>query len=134
MVNRLRKALNGRSIVSQSQFTGSGDVATTFGIDSDTGPREMDDEELDAEDICVDEYDEFVEIDGDIEDVKVEHDDNIPKHAHILPLYSLLSAEEQAKVFSPVLEGQRLIVIATNIAETSITIPRDIRRNLVRAR
>eukprot|EP00536_Pseudo-nitzschia_multiseries_P011114 jgi/Psemu1/205015/e_gw1.363.8.1 len=50
-------------------------------------------------------------------------DDNIPKEACILPLYSLLSAEEQAKVFAPIPETHRLIVLATNIAETSITIP-----------
>lgn len=41
----------------------------------------------------------------------------------VLPLYSILSAEEQAKVFAPVEEGCRLIVVATNVAETSITIP-----------
>jgi hypothetical protein len=38
-------------------------------------------------------------------------------------LYSMLSADEQAKVFVPVPEDTRLIVVATNIAETSITIP-----------
>ncbi|GMH83916.1 hypothetical protein TL16_g09753, partial [Triparma laevis f. inornata] len=42
---------------------------------------------------------------------------------HILPLYSMLSADEQAKVFAPPPENHRLIVVATNIAETSITIP-----------
>jgi ATP-dependent RNA helicase DHX37/DHR1 len=50
-------------------------------------------------------------------------DDGIPKKAIILPLYSLLSPLEQAKVFDSVPEGHRLIVVATNIAETSITIP-----------
>ena len=38
-------------------------------------------------------------------------------------MYSMLSADEQAKVFVPVPEDTRLIVVATNIAETSITIP-----------
>jgi ATP-dependent RNA helicase DHX37/DHR1 len=38
-------------------------------------------------------------------------------------LYSLLSAKQQARVFAPVPEGYRLIVVATNIAETSLTIP-----------
>jgi ATP-dependent RNA helicase DHX37/DHR1 len=42
---------------------------------------------------------------------------------HILPLYSLLSAQEQVKVFAPPPSGKRLCIIATNVAETSITIP-----------
>eukprot|EP00835_Amoeboradix_gromovi_P001366 NODE_61_length_25240_cov_0.547194.p1 type:complete len:1030 gc:universal NODE_61_length_25240_cov_0.547194:25018-21929(-) len=41
----------------------------------------------------------------------------------VLPLFSVLSNEEQIKCFLPVKDGQRLIVVATNIAETSITIP-----------
>ncbi|MEO1007787.1 MAG: ATP-dependent RNA helicase HrpA [Planctomycetota bacterium] len=39
----------------------------------------------------------------------------------ILPLYSRLSAEEQQRVFRP--GGGRRIVLATNVAETSITVP-----------
>lgn len=50
-------------------------------------------------------------------------DDKRPKKVGILPLYSMLSADKQAKVFAPVPEDTRLIVVATNIAETSITIP-----------
>jgi ATP-dependent RNA helicase DHX37/DHR1 len=42
---------------------------------------------------------------------------------HIVPLHSLLSTEAQQKVFAPPPEGSRLCVIATNIAETSLTIP-----------
>jgi len=42
---------------------------------------------------------------------------------HVLPLYSLMEPNEQSKIFKPVEPNTRLIVIATNIAETSITIP-----------
>lgn len=42
---------------------------------------------------------------------------------HILPLYSLLSNEQQLKVFQPPPEGSRLVIVATNVAETSLTIP-----------
>eukprot|EP00112_Aurelia_sp_Birch-Aquarium-sp1_P005051 Seg1574.5 transcript_id=Seg1574.5/GoldUCD/mRNA.D3Y31 product="putative ATP-dependent RNA helicase DHX37" protein_id=Seg1574.5/GoldUCD/D3Y31 len=42
---------------------------------------------------------------------------------HVLPLYSLLSSAKQAKVFEPIPDGTRLCVIATNVAETSLTIP-----------
>lgn len=41
----------------------------------------------------------------------------------IQPLYSQLSPEKQYLVFKPVADGVRQIVIATNIAETSVTIP-----------
>ncbi len=43
--------------------------------------------------------------------------------AIVLPLYAMLSNAAQLKVFSPPPEGFRLIVVATNVAETSITIP-----------
>lgn len=42
---------------------------------------------------------------------------------HILPLYSLLPSDKQLKVFEPPPEGSRLVIIATNVAETSLTIP-----------
>ncbi|XP_074640669.1 putative ATP-dependent RNA helicase DHX37 [Tubulanus polymorphus] len=42
---------------------------------------------------------------------------------YVLPLYSLLSSDKQAKVFKPPPEGSRLCVVATNVAETSLTIP-----------
>ena len=40
-----------------------------------------------------------------------------------MPLYSQLNPEKQYQVFATPKEGHRLIVVATNIAETSITIP-----------
>lgn len=42
---------------------------------------------------------------------------------HVLPLYAMLPQAQQAAVFRPVPAGHRLIVVATNVAETSITIP-----------
>ncbi|KAG8713137.1 putative ATP-dependent RNA helicase DHR1 [Ceratobasidium sp. 394] len=42
---------------------------------------------------------------------------------HIVPLYSLLPSDKQMKVFEPPPDGARLVVIATNVAETSLTIP-----------
>jgi ATP-dependent helicase HrpA len=44
-----------------------------------------------------------------------------PPETDILPLYARLSAEEQMKVFKPH-QGRR-IVLATNVAETSLTVP-----------
>lgn len=42
---------------------------------------------------------------------------------YVLPLYSLLANKEQAKVFKQPPDGTRLCVVATNVAETSLTIP-----------
>jgi ATP-dependent RNA helicase DHX37/DHR1 len=42
---------------------------------------------------------------------------------HILPLYSQLPTKEQLKVFGAPPDGSRLIILATNVAETSLTIP-----------
>jgi len=44
-----------------------------------------------------------------------------PPHTEILPLYARLSLNEQQKVFMP--HSGRRIVIATNVAETSLTVP-----------
>ena len=43
--------------------------------------------------------------------------------AVILPLHANLAPGEQRRVFQPVARAQRKIVVATNVAETSITIP-----------
>lgn len=40
----------------------------------------------------------------------------------ILPVYAALPAEMQTKIFDPAPPGSRKVVIATNIAETSLTI------------
>ena len=42
---------------------------------------------------------------------------------HILPLYSQLPTKQQLLVFEPSPANARLIVLATNVAETSLTIP-----------
>ncbi|BCX82038.1 ATP-dependent helicase HrpA [Methylomarinovum caldicuralii] len=44
-----------------------------------------------------------------------------PEKYEILPLYARLSAREQQKVFQP--GGRPRIVLATNVAETSLTVP-----------
>ena len=131
MVNRLRKALNStngsiRNTPLQDRFTGSNDVVQ---IDDDGAPREVDDEEVDGdEDDALDSEHELEEsandiIDPNIKSLVTADGENRPSQAHVLPLYSMLSTEDQAKVFAPTPENHRLIVVCTNIAETSITIP-----------
>lgn len=45
-----------------------------------------------------------------------------PSTILILPIYSQLASDMQAKIFDPAPEGVRKVVVATNIAETSLTI------------
>ncbi|QOW19132.1 ATP-dependent RNA helicase HrpA [Lysobacter ciconiae] len=44
------------------------------------------------------------------------------RHTEVLPLYARLSVRDQDRVFKP--GTQRRIVLATNVAETSLTVPR----------
>ena len=41
----------------------------------------------------------------------------------VLPLYARLGAKEQARIFHPSGQGAQRIVLATNVAETSLTVP-----------
>ncbi|KAF3925907.1 hypothetical protein ABW20_dc0105178 [Dactylellina cionopaga] len=68
------------------------------------------------------EYDDENQQDSEMEDdyysVEDTTDDLI-----VLPLYSLLPTSEQMKIWAPLKPNQRLCVLATNVAETSLTIP-----------
>lgn len=45
-----------------------------------------------------------------------------PSPLEILPIYSQMPTDLQAKIFRPAPEGTRKVVVATNIAETSLTV------------
>ncbi|UOH76432.1 ATP-dependent RNA helicase HrpA [Acinetobacter schindleri] len=47
---------------------------------------------------------------------------HIPRHTEVLPLYARLALAEQQKIFNPSGGGRR-IIIATNVAETALTVP-----------
>jgi ATP-dependent RNA helicase DHX37/DHR1 len=74
---------------------------------------------------------DFVGLDPDKEDPEFDVPDDQPSFGesrgalklHILPLYAALPSAQQLKVFQPPPAGSRLIVLATNVAETSLTIP-----------
>ncbi|CAJ2662050.1 unnamed protein product [Trifolium pratense] len=57
------------------------------------------------------------------EKIARENHDSSPGALFVLPLYAMLSAAAQLRVFEEVKEGERLVVVATNVAETSLTIP-----------
>ncbi|VDC00770.1 unnamed protein product [Peniophora sp. CBMAI 1063] len=80
-------------------------------VDGDGG-AEVDEDE-DALDTDDDEVDRELGIDAEESEVPM----------HIVPLYSLLPSEKQMKVFEPPPSGHRLVVVSTNVAETSLTIP-----------
>lgn len=75
-----------------------------------------------------DDYNEDDEVDINVNDdenfqIEGEEQETGPAKMHILPLYSLLPTREQLRVFEPPPDGSRLVVLATNVAETSLTIP-----------
>jgi len=125
MVNRLRRSLSKRDTKRAGATNTLYDQSVVGDVDgnADTTLREMDDDEIDAELFQLqdnpDDFDDAEQAESLPNAVLSDNDDNpIPQKAIILPLYSLLSTEEQAKIFAPVPEGHRLIVVATNIAET----------------
>ena len=112
VVKRLRRTFGAESATKgwKEEEARTGDLRTL---------RDLDDEE---EDCGV--WDGGGRDNSDEEDeeyVDAEWNSNNP--VTILPLYSMLAADEQSKVFLPAIEGHRVIVVATNIAETSVTIP-----------
>ncbi|KAK8003666.1 succinate flavoprotein subunit [Apiospora arundinis] len=104
-------------------------------ISAKDAPLEVEDIEFgDTNDATQDDYDEVKIVDDEDDEGNEEDDDaefDIPDQEsgtgplkmHILPLYSLLPTKEQMKVFDPPPEGSRQIILATNVAETSLTIP-----------
>lgn len=72
-----------------------------------------------------DEDDDLLLDDEDDEDIEGVVNDPLAVRVPlwVLPLYSLLPGHKQAKVFEPAPPGTRLCVVATNVAETSLTIP-----------
>lgn len=77
-------------------------------VDSESDPGEEADEESDSSDSEV--GPEFIA------------GASTTQPLHVLPLFSLMSPEEQMRIFQEPPVGSRLCVVATNVAETSLTI------------
>jgi len=65
------------------------------------------------------------EHDSDLSDFEAENIEPFSpaEPLYVLPLFSLLPVTEQLKIFQSPPDGSRLCVVATNVAETSLTIP-----------
>lgn len=114
---RLREAFHSGSTASGPKVQISAQDAPIEAEDVDFGnvlEADGDNSESDSVDVNINEDDDF-DIGEDAE--------SGPAKVHVLPLYSLLPTREQLKVFEPPPNGARLIVLATNVAETSLTIP-----------
>ncbi|THH11168.1 hypothetical protein EW145_g835 [Phellinidium pouzarii] len=83
----------------------------TTDIDDRDQPKDLDPEALDTDE--EDEENKALGINAE--------DSEVPMH--ILPLYSILPTDQQMRVFEPPPPGMRLVVVVTNVAETSLTIP-----------
>lgn len=95
-------------------------------ISASEAPMEVEDVEFGD----VDDYgDEMADLptddeEDDEEEFQIEDDQEAaPMKMQVLPLYSLLPTREQLQVFEPAPEGTRQVILATNVAETSLTIP-----------
>ncbi|GAA6063790.1 hypothetical protein JCM10212_001360 [Sporobolomyces blumeae] len=111
------------------------DVAEKVGGKADYGD-DLETEEIDLgedKDLAAD-VDDGIYDDGDEEALESEDEDDdtlkgldleedSEEPLHILPLYSLLPTDKQMRVFAQPPAGHRLVVVATNVAETAITIP-----------
>ncbi|KAK1778393.1 P-loop containing nucleoside triphosphate hydrolase protein [Copromyces sp. CBS 386.78] len=117
----------------KARFGGGMNTASTTKVRISANEAPMEVEDIDFGDVDDDRNnndrdDDHISIASDQEeDKEFEIEDQEsgtgPLKMHILPLFSLLPTKEQMKVFEPPPEGHRLVILATNVAETSLTIP-----------
>ncbi|KAJ6559196.1 P-loop containing nucleoside triphosphate hydrolase protein [Mycena vulgaris] len=97
--------------------------------DIDLGNQQADDLAFDVDaDMADDDPDALDSDDEDTEEQQLDKElgldsDDVDAPMHIVPLYSLLPSEKQMLVFKAPPPGCRLVVVSTNVAETSLTIP-----------
>lgn len=92
----------------------------TEDIELGSKDHNLEDDGSDSEDSVIHGLDDEDDEEFEIEDEKPE---DTVLNVHVLPLYSQLPTNQQLRVFEPPPDGSRLIVLATNVAETSLTIP-----------
>ncbi|KAJ4369712.1 putative ATP-dependent RNA helicase DHR1 [Neocucurbitaria cava] len=128
-ISHLAKKLKQAFLSTQGQETKAGKVLISPAVtpleteDIELGPntKDFEDEDgSDSEDSIIMGLDNEDDKEFDIDDEKPE---DTVMNVHVLPLYSQLPTNQQMRIFEPPPDGSRLIVLATNVAETSLTIP-----------
>jgi ATP-dependent RNA helicase DHX37/DHR1 len=120
---RLKLASGGVTPTSYPKARISANDAPLEVEDIDFGPTtDTTKDDYDELNFIADEEDDTDDDDADF-DVPEEEAGTGPLQMHILPLFSLLPTREQMRVFEPPPRNSRQIILATNIAETSLTIP-----------
>ena len=89
---------------------------------SDYNPQPLDDTETDVQRDDDEDEDDLGE-DPEEEEEEQSGVNSLAEPLYVLPLYSLLSSQKQQMIWAGPPVGSRLCVVATNIAETSLTIP-----------
>ncbi|KAK2002053.1 helicase associated domain-containing protein [Colletotrichum falcatum] len=110
-------------------FTGTS--APKVEISATDAPVEVEDIDFgEVDDADVADFNDGLDDDNDNEheddkefEIEGEEGETGPLKMQVLPLYSLLPTREQMRVFEDPPENHRQVILATNVAETSLTIP-----------
>ncbi|KAJ3895464.1 P-loop containing nucleoside triphosphate hydrolase protein [Lentinula edodes] len=146
---KLEARFGKKAIEQRRRRRGAGSASRIFGVDDDVSNEAQNNPkrvgaaqaDVEAEDLELGETqanDVAFDVDGDVEEDPDALDsdeeellneelgidvDESETPMHVVPLYSLLPSDKQIRVFLPPPTGHRLVVVATNVAETSLTIP-----------
>ena len=129
VAKKLKDRLGGPNSAIAPANSSNGRTGELDDYEDDIDPRsrsdflEGEEEGSDSEaEIDVGDDDEFAI--QDVEPQRIETNGHrTPLKPYILPLYAALPATQQLKVFNAPPDGHRAIILATNVAETSLTIP-----------
>jgi ATP-dependent RNA helicase DHX37/DHR1 len=128
-IRNLVKRLKDKFPLQENKVLGNGnDWAPPVKISAKNMDLELEDVDVDADHLADDRasnHSSDDEDDSDLSDFEAAADESLPtaEPLCVLPLFSLLPVTEQLKIFQPPPDGSRLCVVATNVAETSLTIP-----------
>ncbi|KAK3696301.1 putative ATP-dependent RNA helicase DHR1 [Vermiconidia calcicola] len=132
VARRLRGRIGGSTLAPRGRDADADDYEEGLGVVGEAndyleGEEDASDSDSDAEIRLCEEDEKDAEF--DVEDLEPDRHTSTssaraPLKPHILPLYAALPNAQQLKVFQPPpSESHRPIILATNVAETSLTIP-----------
>ena len=127
VLKKLRERIGGAGAVNGTNGSLDYDDEDGFGANSSRQHDFLEGEEdfdsdSDAE-VKIDDEEEDAEFSVPVDPDRPDANNNAHLTPYILPLYAALPQPQQLKVFQPPPSSTRLIILATNVAETSLTIP-----------